>query len=130
MAIITISKEFASGGQYIALRVAELLNIDYFDREILKEVASKASVSEMEVEGFEEDRHSAMKVFFSRIIDPIIMKENLKESMPLLPKEPEEPKKKQRFKPYTCEVKGWIDGDIYKEMVEAFIKELAKKETR
>jgi len=128
MPIITISKEFASGGQEIAKKVAEILNIDYFDREIIKAVASKTRVPEAEVELYEEDRHNRMQIFFSRVIDPIILRENLRESFPLLPQEKEEKgKPRKRFVPYTCEVSGWLDSDIYQEMVKTFIEELAKK---
>ena len=128
MPIITISKEFASGGQYIAMKAAKILKIDYFDKEIVKAVASKTHVSEMEVELYEEDRYNNMQVFFSRVIDPIILREDLKDSFPLLPKEPEEKGKvKKRFVPYTCEVSGWLDSDIYHEMVKTFIEELAKQ---
>ena len=132
MPIITISKEFASGGQEIGKKVAELLNIDYFDREIVKAVASRTNVSEVEVDLYEEDRHDRMQVFFSRVIDPIITRENLKESFPLLPAVEEKKRKgeiktKKRFVPYACEANGWLDSDIYQEMVQAFIEELSKK---
>ncbi len=132
MPIITISKEFASGGQEIGRKVAELLDIDYFDREIVKAVASKTNVSELEVDLYEEDRYDRMQVFFSRVIDPIVIRENLKESFPLIPhvedkKEKGKLKTKKRFVPYTCEVNGWLDSDVYREMVQTFIEELSKK---
>ena len=131
MPIITISKEFASGGQEIGRRVAKLLKIDYFDREIVKAVASKSHVSEFEVDLYEEDRYDKMQVFFSRVIDPIIVRENLKASFPLIPSVPEkkkgELKTKKRFVPYSCETNGWLDSDIYQEMVQTFIEELSKK---
>lgn len=131
MPIITISKEFASGGQEIGRKVAELLKIDCFDREIVKAVASKSNVSELEVELYEEDRHDRMQVFFSRVIDPIVVRENLRGNFPLLPSIEEEKerglKTKKRFVPYDCEVKGWLDSDIYQEMVQTFIEELSKK---
>ena len=128
MPIITISKEFGSGGQYIAMKVAKILDIDYFDRQIVKAVASKTHVSELEVELYEEDKYNNMLVFFSRVIDPIIIREDLKNSFPLLPEEPE-PKEKarKRFVPYTCEVSGLLDSDIYHEMVKTFIEELASQ---
>ena len=70
-------------------------------------------------------------MFFSRVIDPIIVRENLKASFPLIPSVPEkkkgELKTKKRFVPYSCETNGWLDSDIYQEMVQAFIEELSKK---
>jgi len=128
MPIITISKEFGSGGQYIAMKVAKILNIDYFDRQIVKAVASKTHVSELEVELYEEDKYNNMLVFFSRVIDPIIIREDLKNSFPLLPEEPEpKGKARKRFVPYNCEASGWLDSDIYHEMVKTFIEELVNQ---
>lgn len=39
MKIITISREFGSGGREIGKRLADILGFDYYDREILSEVA-------------------------------------------------------------------------------------------
>ena len=39
--IITISREFGSGGRELGKRLAEQLGFNYFDREIITEIASK-----------------------------------------------------------------------------------------
>lgn len=39
--IITISREFGSGGRSIGKAVAKALNIPYYDRELINEVAEK-----------------------------------------------------------------------------------------
>ena len=51
MRIITVSREFASGGREIGKRLADELGFDYYDREILTAVAEK---SELDVDYVEE----------------------------------------------------------------------------
>ena len=41
MRIITISREFGSGGRELGKRLADALGIAYFDREIIAEIAEK-----------------------------------------------------------------------------------------
>ncbi len=44
--IITIGREFGSGGREFGRRLAEELNIEYYDKEIIKEVFNHTSLSE------------------------------------------------------------------------------------
>ncbi len=46
MKIITISREFGSGGRELGKRIAEHLGFDYYDREIVTEIATRCDVSE------------------------------------------------------------------------------------
>ena len=39
--IITISREFGSGGRSIAKMVADRLGVPYYDKELIKQVAAK-----------------------------------------------------------------------------------------
>ena len=41
MKIVTISREFGSGGRELGKRLAEQLGFNYFDREIITEIAKK-----------------------------------------------------------------------------------------
>lgn len=50
MRIITISREFGSGGRELGKRLAELLGYDYYDREIITAIAKKHDMSENFVE--------------------------------------------------------------------------------
>lgn len=50
MKIITISREFGSGGREIGKRLADTLNICYYDREIITAIAEKSSLEENYVE--------------------------------------------------------------------------------
>lgn len=44
--IITISREFGSGGRELGKRLAEILNIAYYDYEIITEIARKSGLAE------------------------------------------------------------------------------------
>ena len=44
--IITISREFGSGGRELGRRLADMLNIEYYDNEIITEIAKHTSLSE------------------------------------------------------------------------------------
>ena len=48
--IITIGREFGSGGRELALKLAEKLQIAYYDREIITEIAKKTSLAEQYVQ--------------------------------------------------------------------------------
>lgn len=50
MKIITVSREFGSGGREIGKRIADILGYDYYDREILTELASKTNINEKYIE--------------------------------------------------------------------------------
>ena len=43
--IITIGREFGSGGRELGKRIAEALNIAYYDKEILTEIARKTELA-------------------------------------------------------------------------------------
>jgi cytidylate kinase len=50
MKLITISREFASGGRELGKRLADTLGYDYYDREIIEAIAKKCSKTENFVE--------------------------------------------------------------------------------
>ena len=50
MNIITISREFGSGGREVGKRLAELLGYDYYDREIITAIAQRKGLDEGYVE--------------------------------------------------------------------------------
>ena len=41
--IITIGRQFGSGGRELGKRLAEAMGIGYFDREVISEIARKAA---------------------------------------------------------------------------------------
>lgn len=50
MKIITISREFGSGGRELGKRLADHLDIDYYDSEIITQIAEKRGLDEKYVE--------------------------------------------------------------------------------
>ena len=50
MNIITISREFGSGGREVGKRLAELLGYDYYDKEIISIIAERHGLDEKYVE--------------------------------------------------------------------------------
>lgn len=44
--IITIGREFGSGGRQLGLKLAEILGIRYYDKEIITEIAKRTDLSE------------------------------------------------------------------------------------
>ena len=44
--IITISRQFASGGREVGKRLADALNLEYYDKEIVAEIAKSTSLTE------------------------------------------------------------------------------------
>ncbi len=59
MKIITISREFGSGGREIGKRLADLLGFEYYDREIISEVAKIGNFDEKFVEYVGENGYSS-----------------------------------------------------------------------
>lgn len=52
--IITISRQFGSGGREVEKRLADALLCAYYDKEIIKEVAEQSGLSEEYVENYSE----------------------------------------------------------------------------
>ena len=50
MKIITVSRQFSSGGRELAKRMADALGFDYYDREIIAEIAKNKSLDEEYIE--------------------------------------------------------------------------------
>lgn len=46
MKIITISREFGSGGRELGKQLADILNFDYYDKEIITAIARKKKIDE------------------------------------------------------------------------------------
>lgn len=56
--IITISREFGSGGRELGRRLSEALGIAYFDQEIIREVSKRTALSEQYIQAVTERRPS------------------------------------------------------------------------
>ena len=54
--IITIGREFGSGGREIGRRLSDALGFAYYDQEIIQEIARRTSLSEQYVQAIVEHR--------------------------------------------------------------------------
>ncbi len=66
MPVITISREYGSGGTQIAQRLCQVLGYSYFDKNLMVEVAGETGVSEANVVDFSEDTYR-MRSFVERL---------------------------------------------------------------
>ena len=65
--IITIGRQFGSGGRELGRRLAEELNIEYYDREILAEIAKHTSLAEEYIQNVvERQPHSLLPITIGR----------------------------------------------------------------
>lgn len=69
MAVITISRQFGSGGREIATRVCELLGYRYFDKGLIVQVASEVGLTENEAVDFSEEYYKG-KSLIERLLRP------------------------------------------------------------
>ena len=67
MAVITISREFGSGGTDIARRICKELDLQFFEKRLMDKVASEMGLSEQEVIDFSEESYEA-KTFLERLL--------------------------------------------------------------
>jgi len=54
LVVITLARQFGSGGEEIARKVAQSLGYDYVDKELIAAVAQEVRVDEAEVHRFDE----------------------------------------------------------------------------
>jgi cytidylate kinase len=66
MPVITISRQYGSGGVKIAQSLCEILGYSYFDKNMMVQVAGEMGISEEEVVDFSEDTYR-MRNFLERL---------------------------------------------------------------
>lgn len=67
--VITISTEPGSGGHVIAQRVSHQLGIALFDRDIVKEIAESARISDTVIASMEKERLTGVEDFIASLVD-------------------------------------------------------------
>jgi cytidylate kinase len=67
MAVITVSRQFGSGGDQICDRVCELLSYRYFDKQLMARVASEVGLSEHDIVDYSEDNYQTQN-FLERLM--------------------------------------------------------------
>jgi len=68
MTVITISRQYGSGGTEIAARVCELLGYHFFDKRLVAQIASKVGLADHEIVDFSEDNYK-VRNFLERLFD-------------------------------------------------------------
>lgn len=66
MRIITVSRQFSSGGRELAKRMADILGFDYYDKEIISEIAKDTNLDEKFVENALSKGYKAIPLHFAR----------------------------------------------------------------
>ncbi|MGQ9502768.1 MAG: cytidylate kinase-like family protein [Anaerolineae bacterium] len=69
MAVITISRQYGSGGTEIAMRVSEMLDCSYLDKLIMTQIAEEVGLSMEDLGEFSEE-YTKVKNFLLRIVTP------------------------------------------------------------
>lgn len=62
--VITIGRQYGSGGRFIAKKLAEALNIKYYDNELLAKAAVDSGLSQSIIESYDEKKDG----FFSGLV--------------------------------------------------------------
>ena len=66
MRVITVSRQFSSGGRELAKRMADILGFDYYDKEIISEIAKNKGLDENYVESTLSSGYKAIPLHFAR----------------------------------------------------------------
>lgn len=69
MAVITISRQYGCGGEYVAERVSDSLGFRLFSKELIKFAAILTGTDEEKVKVFDEEQHSSFRSFMSKYFD-------------------------------------------------------------
>src|SRR5688572_12664634 len=67
MTVITISRQYGSGGDVIAARTCEMLGYRYFDKRLMADVALDVGLSPTEIVDFSEDNYR-VRGFLERLL--------------------------------------------------------------
>ncbi len=74
MAVITISREFGSGGDQVAERLCELLGYQAFGKDLIAAVAEETNMSKLNIVDYSEDNHEVQNFLdrlFRRTASPV-----------------------------------------------------------
>jgi cytidylate kinase len=67
--VITVSMEPGSGGSMIAQKIAERLEFDYFNRDIVEQIAKTSKIRGAVINSLEKERLSGVKDFISSLME-------------------------------------------------------------
>ncbi len=104
MAVITVSGLYVSGKKLFGKNLARRLNYDYVDREIIRELARCANISEDYAESYEDGRFRGLMQILSNTISERFIKRLVGDSS------------------------GYINSKIYFKLLEEIVLSLAKRD--
>ena len=67
--VITISSQPGSGGRILAKGIAKRFGIDWFDRDIIKQIAESAHISSAVIETMEKERMTGIQDFIASLVN-------------------------------------------------------------
>jgi len=114
MRVITISSEFGAGGPAVGRKLSERLGVDYVDKDLIHRIALDLDVPEEKVAEFDEARHNRLRGALSTVFDFEALRRSAKVAAS---DEPAATYDDREEIPYNYQVKGWIDRDIYRQMM-------------
>ena len=62
--VITIGRQYGSGGRFIARKLAEMLNVNFYDNELLTTAATQSGMSKTILDNYDEKKDG----FFSGVV--------------------------------------------------------------
>ena len=101
MAVITISRQFGAGGKTLGKMIADELDYEFADSEIIEKVAEMANVSTHWVETVEKEAGGKLSRFISRMVSKSLVDRILKDE------------------------RGYIDEEIYLDYLVLIIAQIA-----
>lgn len=126
MSIITVAREYGSGGRDIAKIVADRLGYDCVDKELIAETAHAAGVSEDVVEQIDEVGESAIRRFLGELFTPSTVYSLSPEYPPLI--WPYVPGDDEGTKDPTSLKNTFLDRDEYLQILQDTIRSLAGRQ--
>ena len=124
MAVITISTESRAGGRRVGRELAKRLGLEYLDKEIIHRIALAINVPREDVEEFEEESHSRFRSLLSNLFDLDALKREVRASSSEVARDSYDDREKI---PFEFAVNGWIDSDIYRQMILKTVTALGQK---
>ncbi|MFP4446028.1 MAG: cytidylate kinase-like family protein [Desulfosudaceae bacterium] len=104
MAVITISRQFGAGGRTLGKMIAGKMNYTFLEDLVIKEIAKQARVSKETVISIERTAGSALSRFISSFVSSTYIER------------------------LTGEERGYIDENIYVDVLYEVVKKLAAKD--
>lgn len=123
MAVVTVSGQFGAGGPAVGKALAERMGWDYVDKQIVHRIALDLKVPAEEVEEFDEGRFQGLRGFLSTMFDFKALKRGTEGSQAEVPTSYDD----RDEIPYDYRVQGWIDKDIYHQMITRVVTSVAER---